>query len=187
MDTTPVSLLEQLRRPADPAAWNRFVALYTPLLYRWARGTGLGRDDADLMQDVFVILLQHLPSFQYDPGRSFRGWLKTVLLNKWRERLRKRRESSLHDNGAAVEEQAVPDDAVLFAEAEYRQHLARRALELMRSEFQSATWQACWATTVEGLSAGDVAQELGLTVEAVWAAKSRVLRRLRSELQRLLK
>ena len=90
MDSTPVSLLERLRRPAEQAAWERFVRLYTPLLCQWARRLGLrGADAADLVQDVFVVLVQKLPEFRYDPRRRFRGWLWTVTLNKWRERRRR--------------------------------------------------------------------------------------------------
>src|SRR5262245_42516887 len=89
MDTPP-SLLERLRRPADTEACSRFVELYAPLLLHWARGTGLQQADAaDLVQDVFTLLIQKLPEFNYDRHGSFRGWLRTVTLNKWRERRRR--------------------------------------------------------------------------------------------------
>src|SRR5215471_17178576 len=92
MASTPVSLLERLRRPDDVAAWSRFVRLYAPLLFDWARGTGLQEADAaDLVQDVFGVLVEQMPHFQYRPGGSFRAWLRTVLLNRWRELQRKRR------------------------------------------------------------------------------------------------
>src|SRR5262245_6513796 len=83
MVTTSDSLLERLRRP-DCNAWVRFVQLYTPLLHRWAGQLGLqDADAADLVQDVFSILVQKLPEFVYDPARSFRGWLRTVLIHRW--------------------------------------------------------------------------------------------------------
>lgn len=90
MDTTPVSLLEQLRHPnAAPAAWGRFVDLYAPLLYRWGRGLGLQESDAvDLGQDVFGILVKELPKFSYRPDGSFRAWLKTIFRNRWRNTLK---------------------------------------------------------------------------------------------------
>src|ERR1043166_5847080 len=89
---TPLSLLEKLRRDADGAAWDRFVALYSPLLYQWARRIGLeSADAADLVQEVFTLLVRKLPDFQYDPDKTFRGWLWTVTLNKWRERQRRQR------------------------------------------------------------------------------------------------
>jgi RNA polymerase sigma-70 factor (ECF subfamily) len=73
-----------------------------------------------------------------------------------------------------------------FEEAEYRQHLARRALELMQAEFPPATWKACWEVVVAGRPAAEVAAELAISIDSVYAAKSRVLRRLRQELAGLL-
>src|SRR5262245_43331242 len=108
MVPTPVSLLERLRQPADAAAWERFVELYTPCIYAWARRAGLPPDDAaDLVQDVFALLVTKLPAFVYDPARhSFRGWLPTVTLNRWREQARRRQVPTA--NGALVAEPAAP-------------------------------------------------------------------------------
>src|SRR5438552_17277524 len=81
MYTTPVSLLERLHQPAADEAWQRFVKLYTPLLYHWACRVGLqGADAADLVQDVLTLLVQKLPEFKYDSQKSFRAWLRTVML-----------------------------------------------------------------------------------------------------------
>src|SRR5262245_46259079 len=90
MHVTPASLLERLGQSAGQADWERFVKLYTPLLCHWARRLGLhGTDADDLVQDVFVQLVHHMPEFRYDPHKRFRGWLWTVALNKWRERRRR--------------------------------------------------------------------------------------------------
>jgi RNA polymerase sigma-70 factor (ECF subfamily) len=183
MDTTPVSLLERLRRPDESLAWERFVELYTPLLFAWARRVGLSEQDAaDLVQEVFVLLLRKLPEFAYDAGKSFRGWLRTVALNQWRATLRRK---AVPRSAADPDEQPAPE-AEAFWEAEYRQHLAGRALAVMRAEFQPATWMACWECVVHDRPATEVAAELGLTVGAVRAAKFRVLTRLRQELDGLL-
>ncbi len=80
----------------------------------------------------------------------------------------------------------APEDVPLFEEAEYRQFLVQRALEVMHAEFPAATYQACWQFVVLGRSAAEVAAELHLTVNSVYLAKSRVLRRLREELTYLL-
>jgi len=89
MHSTHVSLLERLRQPEAADAWERFVQLYTPLLLHWARKLGLpDHDAADLVQDVLLVLVRKLPEFQYQPGRTFRGWMRTVLINKWRDRPR---------------------------------------------------------------------------------------------------
>lgn len=87
---TPASLLERLRQPAPESAWTRFVQLYTPLLFFWARRLGLrDADAADLVQDVLVLLVRKLPEFSYDRNKSFRAWLRTVTLNCWRNGARR--------------------------------------------------------------------------------------------------
>lgn len=180
MPTTPASLLERLRDPAAENAWQRFVSLYTPLLFHWARRAGLrSPDDADLVQDVFVLLVRKLPEFQYDPRKGFRNWLRTVTLNRWREG--KRKKSPTPD---VLEDLPAPAGEP-FWEIEYRQHLAHQMLTVMQTEFEPTTWKACWECTVEGRSAVEVGRELGLSAGAVRSAKFRVLCRLRRELDGL--
>jgi RNA polymerase sigma-70 factor (ECF subfamily) len=177
LDTTPASLLVRLRRGADAPTWERFVALFTPLLDRWAHSLGLqDADAADLVQDVFSQLLQILPRFHYDPARSFRGWLRTVLINAWRDRRRAPGAAPLPDEVA--DEAARPD----LAEAEYHRHLVGRAVQILQRDFAPATWQAFWETTVAGRPGAEVAAQLGLSVNAVYLARARVLNRLREEL-----
>jgi RNA polymerase sigma-70 factor (ECF subfamily) len=143
-------------------------------------------DAADLVQEVFTLLVQKMPEFTYDRGKSFRSWLRIITLNKWRDRCRR----------LAVRPHEVADSQLLnaavaaaegsLAETEYRQHLVARALELMQAEFQPTTWQACWEFVVVGRPAAEVGQQLGISENAVLLAKSRVLRRLRQELEGLL-
>jgi RNA polymerase sigma-70 factor, ECF subfamily len=187
MHTTSISLLERLRLPGEEVAWARFVELYAPLLYFWANRTGMPEADAaDLVQDVFLVLVHKLPEFRYDPHKSFRSWLRTILFNKWRDRLRRAAAVPETQGPRALANATIPDANQMFGEMEYRQRLVGRALELMKTEFQPATWRACWAVVVEGRPAAEVGAELGMSVDAVYTAKSRVLRRLRSELDGLL-
>jgi RNA polymerase sigma-70 factor (ECF subfamily) len=180
MYTTSLSLLERIRQPGDPA-WGRFVDLYGPLLHRWALHLNLSEDDAeDLVQDVFTVLVRKLPDFHHDGKHRFRSWLRTVLINQYRDRF-PRREFPIASNLAGLADSA-PDPGEAIARSEYRQYLAGRALTLMQTDFEATTWKACWATIVEDRSAAAVAVELGLSVTAVYAATSRVLRRLREEL-----
>jgi RNA polymerase sigma-70 factor (ECF subfamily) len=182
MITTPVSLLQKLRRPEDGRAWEEFVELYTPLLLAWARKLGLQDADAtDLVQNVFVLLLRKMPEFVYDPGKSFRAWLRTVARNEW---LARRKQQAPAGLGADFEAAAPPEEA--FWEAEYRGHLARRALRLMQSDFEANTWRACWETVVNGRAAPEVAAEVGMQPGAVRAARFRVLNRLRERLDGLM-
>jgi RNA polymerase sigma-70 factor (ECF subfamily) len=187
MDETSASLLEQLRQPSAPESWRRFVRLYTPLLYQWARRLGLqDADAADLLQDVFTILHRSLPAFAYDPRRNFRAWLHTILLNCWRERRRRDQVRLLPTNRDDLDQFAADGDGPDLGEEEYRQQLVRRAIQVMQADFEASTWKACWQLIVDGRRAADVAAELGLTAAAVYAARSRVLRRLRNELRGLL-
>ncbi len=184
METTSVSLLRRLQQPGDESAWGRFVDLYTPLLFRWAARMGLQDSDAaDLVQEVLLLLLRKLPAFRYDEHKSFRAWLRTVTLNKWRERQRRWEPPP---GSATVEVLDSSDPAEAFWEAEYCQHLLRRAVHVMQSEFQPSTWRAFWEMTVVGRPAAAVAAELGLSAGAVRVAKFRVLCRLRQELEGLL-
>jgi RNA polymerase sigma-70 factor, ECF subfamily len=188
MHSTPVSLLERLGRPQEKEAWGRFVQLYTPLLCHWARRLEMdGQDTADLVQDIFTVLVQKLPVFRYDPGKRFRGWLWTVTLNCRRARLRGREGAPvLSDDLDGLRQATTPDAVDAFAEEEYRQYLTRRAMELMQAEFRPATWKAFWETVVNERPAVEVGAELGLTENAVYLAKGRVMRSLRRELAGLL-
>lgn len=188
MNTTSLTLLERLTRGSNQEAWGRFVELYTPLLLAWCRRQGLSdADSADLMQTVFVTLYEKLPEFRYDPKRSFRAWLKTVLLNSWRNQTRKQRAGTPGANGTLDPELVEDTDPRLeLDEAEYREHLVGHALRLIEANFEPTTARACWEFVVQGRSAQSVADELGITVNAVYLAKSRVLRHLRHELQWLI-
>ncbi len=186
MDSTPASLLERLQGSAGAEDWARFTELYTPVLLGWARAEGLRDEDAaDLVQDVFVTIVRKLPEFRYDAQRSFRAWLRTVLRNRRRETIRRATVPATH----GLEDVVQPDEPAGLFDLERREHqewLAARALELMQSEFEATTWRACWEQVVEGRSVTDVAAELGITTNAAYVAKSRVLRRLRHELRGLL-
>lgn len=187
MHSTPASLLDRLRQPAAHEAWSRFVDLYTPLLYYWARHVGLhAHEAADLVQDVLVVLVEKLPQFTYDQNKSFRSWLRTVTLNRWRAQQRQKSARPLVTGAAPLDEVAAPDGDSAFGEVEYRSRLVSRALELIRADFHPVTWKACWEYAVQGRPVEDVARELGVSVNTVYLAKSRVLRRLRHELAELL-
>lgn len=92
MPDTSSSLLEHLRHDPAPEHWNRFVDLYAPVVQQWAARNGLQEADAaDLIQEVFALLLEKLPDFEYNPSLRFRGWVKQVIVNVWRAQSRKRR------------------------------------------------------------------------------------------------
>ena len=178
---TPLTLLDRLaRNPAD-ADWERFVRLFAPLLSRWARRLGVPATDVDdVLQEAFVLLLAKLPGFRREPGDSFRAWLWTVFARQvaaWRRR--QGRDGLLSDEQLAA--LAAPD-GVPAAEAEYRRLLAARAMRLVRKDFPEPTWRIFWRLAVDGKPGVAVAREFGVTPNAVYLVRGRVLARLRSEL-----
>lgn len=191
MHTTSPTLLQRLRQPDQPAAWARFVDLYTPLLLTWARRSGLQpQDAADLVQEVFALLVQQLPKFQYDPQkRNFRGWLRTVCMNKWRDRQRLRAANVPQANDDELSALQAANELDAFWDQEHNHFVVRQALKMMeelKGEFEAQTVEACWEFVVNQRSAADVASQFGISENAVYIAKLRVLRRLRQELAEFL-
>ena len=190
-ETRP-SLLVRIRDARDRDAWREFAELYGPLVYRYARKRGLqDADAADLTQEVLQAVAGACRRLEYDPGRgTFRGWLFTVARNRLHNfLLRQRRYAETYTQpdtaqGLDGHPARAPDDEALW-EQEYRQRLFDWAAAQVRGHFQETTWQAFWRTAVEGESAAQVAEGLGLTVGAVYIAKSRVLARLREQVQEL--
>jgi RNA polymerase sigma-70 factor (ECF subfamily) len=188
MTKTPNSLLERLREPFEPEAWERFVSLYTPLIYTWGRQVGLqDQDAADLVQEVFVKLVKVLPTFTYHAHKGgFRRWLRTVTLNTWRDHRKRRSDRQWPGNDAALAEVAAPNGHESFWEAEYSMQLVNQAMGLIQADFQPATWKAFWEQVVVGRPAKEVAAELGMSTGAAYAAKFRVVDRLRQDLAGML-
>lgn len=187
MDSTSASLLLRLKQPQADAAWERFVELYAPLIFYWGRKQALSATDAaDLVQEVLTILLVKLPEFDYDPARRFRGWLRTIVVNQACDFHRRAVRRPRTGQDGALHRTAAMPTADLLDEAEYRSFVVNRALDLMRGEFRDETWQACWKQVVEGRKAREVAQELGISLNQAYLAKSRVLARLREELDGLM-
>jgi RNA polymerase sigma-70 factor (ECF subfamily) len=187
MESTSASLLNRLRQPRADVAWQRFVDLYAPLIFHWGRQKGLASTDAaDLVQDVLADLVVELRTFRYDPSRRFRGWLHTVVVNR-ASNLRRRLELAPQSVDATdLNRFTKEDESDLFAESEYRCRVALRAFELLKTDFETTTWQAAWLQIIEGQKAAEVAASLGMTLNAVYVAKSRVLTRLRQEMDGLL-
>ena len=185
---TPLSLLDRAR-DNDAAAWHRLVHLYSPLVYYWCGRVGVRPPDADdVLQEVFRTAAARLADFRRDePGHTFRGWLRGMTRNLLHAHFRRvAREpqaaggsSARRQLEAVVDPAAGPDEDDPPAELNA---LYRRALELVRGEFEGRTWVAFWQVAVDGRRPADVAADLGMTPAAVRQAKSRVLRRLKAEI-----
>ena len=189
---TRVTLLARLKDGADADAWREFVHLYGPVVYGFARKRGLqDADAADLMQEVLRSVARNAGRMEYDPKRgTFRGWLYTVTRNKVYNFLsgQRNRPRAVGDSGAQERLDAVPDreaDRDDDWDIEYQRRLSAQAMDAVKHEFQPNTWKAFWGTAVEGRAAQEIGAELKMTPGAVYVAKSRVLARLRDEVQRL--
>lgn len=184
---TSLTLLERVRAQ-DQRAWERLVYLYSPLVYRWCRQAGLqGADAADVGQEVFTAVAQSIKDFRRDrKGDTFRGWLYGITRNQLRHRAAPPGGTGVGGSSVQRRLQGVPSEEESgdrqSASAVLDQRvLHRRVVELVRDEFELRTWQAFWKVIVEGKTPKDAAADLGMTVNAVYLAKSRVLHRLREE------
>jgi RNA polymerase sigma-70 factor (ECF subfamily) len=195
MDDEPAtspSLLIRIRDHGDHLAWSQFVDLYQPLIRGFAHKHGLQEADAaDLTQEVLRAVAQAIERLDYDPRRgSFRGWLFTVVRNKLRNFLESRRHQVQGSGDTGVQEalnaQPTPIDGPEEEwDRDYERRLFAWAAEQVRGTVQEATWQAFWQTAVEGKSGQEVAQALGMTVAAVYLAKSRVMAKLKEQIRQL--
>ena len=186
MSETSLSLLERIRRAPDESAWRRLVDLYAPLIRHWLRQAALQQADRDdLEQEVLAVMVRKLPEFQRERTGSFRAWLRVVCLNAVRAYFRSRRPAAADSQELSQLED--PNGALTkLWDAEHDRHIVRRLLELLEPQFEKATLQAFRGTVVEGRKASVVAAELGVSVNAVLLAKSRVLRCLRREVAGLI-
>jgi RNA polymerase sigma-70 factor (ECF subfamily) len=187
VDTTSQTLLERLRQAADEVDWERFLNHYSPLRVHWARRLGLaGPDVEDPVREVFALLVRKLRDFHYQRDRRFRAWLWTVTLNKHRERRRRGALAVQPATTSMLDDLPGPEQVLEPDEAEYRQYMVPKALQLSEADVQPSTWRAFREYVMAGHPAADVAAELQLSLDGVYAAKSRVLRRLREDLEGLL-
>jgi RNA polymerase sigma-70 factor, ECF subfamily len=181
---TPVTLLKRLCVQPAPGDWEHFVSLFTPLLRRWAVRFGVAAGDIeDILQDVFVLLLRELPRFEYDPSRSFRAWLWTVFRRNtlaWHKS--QPRERFCAD---LLEQMPSPDGLAEASEQEYRRYLLSRIMRIVQGDYPERTWQIFEQVAVHGRKAAEIAREFGVTVNAVYLIRGRVMARLHEELAEL--
>jgi RNA polymerase sigma-70 factor (ECF subfamily) len=189
MQSSSDSLLQRAYRQ-EPFAWERLCALYGPIVHSWCRRSGLQESDAaDAVQEVFRAVFTNLGQF-LQQGGVFYAWLWTITVNQVRLYFRRAR----HEPAVALgdQDQELPDpDSSLVLDQEpdaetTRQRIVRRALDLVRGDFNEHTWQCFERTAVQGQTDQDVAIALGMTANAVRQARFRVLRRLRQELDGLV-
>ncbi|PQO44104.1 RNA polymerase sigma factor [Blastopirellula marina] len=187
MDTS-VSFLNLLQLVSDDEAWNRLVGLYSPLIRGWLRRFGAATDDIDdVVQEVLTVVFRRFPEFQRQPrAGAFRSWLRTITANCLRDHWRKsnRRAAAVggSDFGEMVAQLEDPQSGMSrLWNREHDQYVIQYLLEEVRPNFTAQTWRAFQRFALDGRSADEVSQELGISVNAVFIAKSRVMSSLRKQ------
>jgi RNA polymerase sigma-70 factor, ECF subfamily len=193
MAQTSFSLLERLRTEPDDAAWQRLVELYTPLIHGWLRRNFVPLHDAeDLTQDVLRVVVRELKDFQHNQNAgAFRCWLRAIAVNRLRAYWRDKKGKAEPAADSAMEKQLAeledPRSGLSrLWDEQHDRHVMARLLQSIACEFNAASWQAFEQHALQGKPASTVAAELGVSVNVVLLAKSRILRRLRQEAQGLL-
>ena len=184
--TTSTALLEGLKDAANQTVWAEYVGRYRPLLVAWCRRVGLPHSDAeDVAQDALLEFAASYRAGRYDPDRGrLRGWLYGIAhntLRRWRH-YKGRRAMPLAAAGGGSDALAqVADEDRLGAlwEEEWRRAILRRCLEDVAQDVAAQTMAAFQLFACQGLPAASVAARLGITENAVFIAKHRVLRRMR--------
>jgi RNA polymerase sigma-70 factor (ECF subfamily) len=187
---TRASLLLRIRDPGDTAAWQAFVNVYAPLIYRHCRRRGLqDADAADLTQEILFQVSRSIQTFEYRPEQGrFRDWLGTVTENKVRTFLTRqagavqaRGEAGQIDPLASV---AAGEQDTQWAE-EFNRHILQLALTRIQPHFEEHVWRAFERLWRDDHPPGQVARDLGRSIDWVYMVKARVLRRLQEEVQEL--
>jgi RNA polymerase sigma factor (sigma-70 family) len=195
--TTSPLLLKRVADWADHRAWCDFFRTYDPLIRSWCRGCSL--DDGtleDLCQQIWIELANRMRTYQYDPGRTFRGWLRKFCHSRAVDLLRRRRTEfvgfladqpadalelllAVDPTGSEEDEELESRCSLLLRQADQVQHAVELGVE-------PRTWQAFWRIAVDGCSVRETADDIGMSYAAVFAAHKRVGRMLRAEGRRRL-
>jgi RNA polymerase sigma-70 factor (ECF subfamily) len=198
---TRESLLVRIQRDAartshgigkiDPIAWEQFVAVYRPVILRIGRAGGLQEADAeDITQSVLLAISQAIGRWQRrHPSNRFRNWLSRITRNAIIDAHSRRPvDRAQGGSGSPTSLYALCESQEQFEElfdAEYRRGLYLRAARIVQHDVASETWRAFELTVLEDRPVEEAAQTLNKTIGSVYAARSRVTRRLRQAVQEL--
>src|SRR5262245_4724690 len=189
---TSVSLLERLAGAPTDDDWRRLLDLYHPLLRGWMKRAGVPASDTDdLIQEVLFVVFREVGGFERRGAGAFRAWLRTILVHRTRNYFRSRAHRPAVTGGSdflqQLDELESPESALSqLWDREHDEHVAAALLRRVEGDFAPVTWQAFRRHVLEGELAAQVAAELGLSLNSVLLAKSRVLKRMRQELAGLV-
>jgi RNA polymerase sigma factor (sigma-70 family) len=188
---TSATLLEALReRSLDQAAWDRFVDRYGPRVYGWCRAWHLQEQDArDVTQDVLLKLVVRIKAFDYDPARSFRGWLKVVARHAWVDFLKSRKRAGRGDGDGQVQAMlqtvTAGEDLMERLGEVFDLELFDLAKARVQCQVEPESWRVFQLIDLQGQSNAEVAKACGKKITAVYQIRSRIRKQLRDELRKL--
>jgi RNA polymerase sigma-70 factor (ECF subfamily) len=188
--TSPTLLGQLGQDPTDQEAWALFVSRYGRRIYNWCRHWGLqDADTQDVTQNVLALLAQNMRTFHYDPGRSFRAWLRTLVQHAVsdfaKSRRRPGRGSGDSDVAAALQSVPARDDLMTRLSDEFDLELLEEAKARVRLRVEPQSWEAYRLTAEEGRSGVAAGERLGMKVAAVYKCRNRVEKMLQEEVGRL--
>ena len=180
MPTTRASLLLQIKDRSNAEAWSEFHALYAPLLYRYARGRGLARENAEEVRDQCLeVVSRKIKDFDYDKEKGgFKNWLYRIASGKVIDHLRKRREKRADTQAldGLVDPTPTPDEQ--WEQTWKNEHL-KYCVEQVRQHVSEMNYRAFHMLLFEDCTVDEVRARLGMNANQVYKAKSRVLLRVR--------
>lgn len=183
MNTTRASLLIRIKDPRDTEAWAQFHDLYAPLIYRYARGRWLGREDAeDVRSKCYEAIVRQIKTFDYEKAKGgFKAWLRTMVDRRVIDLFRKKREQRADSGALRQLESNQPSPEEIWEKQWRNQHL-KYCVEQLRSEVSQRTFEAFSMIVIEGRPVAEVCDELGPTPNQIYKAKARMLRRVRKKM-----
>ena len=185
---TRQTLLLRIRDEKDERAWSEFMDLYAAFIYNYCRKQGLQAADVeDVVQEIFRTVAKSIRGFDYDPEQgTFRAWLFRVVRSKLANFFNKKKRSPVTPGETQLQLMAdaeASEEEFNNWELEYKRRVFQWATERVRDEFKESTWQAFWMSAVEEKPPGEIAEAVGISTGAVYIAKSRVIARLRKEVE----
>ena len=196
--STPVpdtrqSLILRLPNQQDVEAWDEFTAIYQPLVYRLARVKGFQHADAqEVVQEVMVSVSRAVGRWQPDAERGrFRDWLFCISRNLMINFLTRKKHKPLGSGDSGIEQllyaqcESSGEQSQLY-DLEYQREVFRTVAARVRKEVSDKSWQAFWRSSVENQPIEAVADQLGVSVGAVYISRSRIMARLRRSAARFL-
>lgn len=185
------SLIVHIKDAGNRTAWERFVSIYRPVIFRSAIARGLQEADAqDLTQQVLLAVASAIPRWEKrNESTRFRHWLRRITRNAIMNALTRRRPDQARGGSSLGElvfgELVVDSETESLIDWEYRRELFLRAKEVVSGEVQVGTWRAFELTAIDGLSNREAATALGKSLGTIYTARCRVMQRLQATVAEL--